>query len=444
MRRGCPTQERVETDGIASDAFLETLSMSFSGSLHKENTGLMFIPVMIPNLAGFARLFALVALLWAPLSLDAQAARVTATVERSLGASTHPDSLLQLVSDVAIGPAGQVIVLDGLARNLKVFESSGVLRRIIGRRGEGPGEFSSPLRVEVTRDGRIFVFEAGRIQSFSLDGTLLGSVKTSPVGEVPVGYAVSDDGVFYQATSMFTTALNLNPSRDSAAIAARMSSARGARTNSIDSLIRVRSWKPNGDSVTTFLSTASPPMDVNQMAIPLWSRNSSGNMVVSSGARPTFRFYSAEGRFMRAIPAPSSWRATPITPADLDVLIAKYSESLPAASRDIVISQLRRRGMGAEYPAYVAIALTDDESIWVRPPVTAADIRAGRVTTFDLRQNMGLAEWHVLSSSGAFRMRVSVPAGFQLRRVVGDRLYGHALGANDEPLVQILRVPAQR
>ena len=401
------------------------MTLANRGIMHLATVGVVVVPILFASNAG------------------AQPARVTATVEITFGASNHPDSLLQQVGDVARGANGQTIVVDALARNLKVFDSTGVLQRIIGRRGNGPGEFGLILRAEVTRDGRIFVSEGGRLQSFSPTGELIASTKIAPLGEVPAGYALSNEGVVHQATVMFTLPLDLRPVRDSARMAERLTG-RAAQANLIDSLIRVRSFKPNGDSTTLFLSTASAPLEINQMAVPLWSRNGSGTMVVSSGAKPAFRFYSPEGRFLREIPAPASWRPTPVTPDDLDVLLAKYGESMPAESREMLIASVRRRRLGSAYPAYVAMILADDESIWVRPPVTAADIRAGRVKTFDLRQNLGLPEWHVISSSGVMRMRVAVPQGFNLRRVVGDRLYGDALNANDEPVVQILKVPVPR
>ena len=100
--------------------------------------------------------------------------------------------------------------------------------------------------------------------------------------------------------------------------------------------------------------------------------------------------------------------------------------------------------MASEYPAHIAMILGDDENVWAQPPVTAADIKAGRVQTFDLRVNMGLPEWQVYSSAGSLRAIVSVPQGFHLRRIVGDRLFGTATNTNDEPVVQVLRVTLPR
>jgi hypothetical protein len=176
----------------------------------------------------------------------------------------------------------------------------------------------------------------------------------------------------------------------------------------------------------------------NMTPMPLWSRNSNGVSIVSSGVAPTFRLYSPDGRLIREVTAPA--RPVPITPEDKQILVTKNAEVIPLEGRQRVIESQLRSPMAANYPAYVAVILADDGAIWAQPPVKADDIRSGRVSTYDFRQNMGLNEWHVFAGSGELRWTVEVPRGFHLRRVVGNRLYGDALSSSDEPIVQILRV----
>jgi hypothetical protein len=361
---------------------------------------------------------------------------VTATVYTTFRVSSHPDSLLQGVVDVTPMAGGQVVVVDALAQNVKVFDSTGVLRRIIGRRGAGPGEFGALFRAMPTADGRVMIPGAAQIQIFTPSGNFVSSLPVAPIAELPLGFNLGTDGTVYVATMVFTGTAAATPPDLSAL---------PRITRQVDSIVRVRTWKDGVPAQTLMLSTGAQLSDIVTLgASSIWSGNSSGTMVVSGGARPHFRVYTVDGRLVREIATPATWRPIPTSDADVQVLMDKYGESLPPDSRTMVVSMLRRMPVAAEYPAYVAVILTDDNHIWAQPPVTAAVIREGRVQTYDLRQNYGSAEWHVYSPGGALLARVRVPDGFHLRRVIGDLLYGDALNSDDEPIVQILRVVLPR
>lgn len=62
---------------------------------------------------------------------------------------------------VGFDEAGNLHVLDRLAARVVVVNPQGDFVREFGRRGEGPGEFQSPLDMVVTRDGRVIVADMG-------------------------------------------------------------------------------------------------------------------------------------------------------------------------------------------------------------------------------------------------------------------------------------------
>jgi len=68
--------------------------------------------------------------------------------------------------------AGNLHVLDASAGQVVVLDSEGGLARIVGRQGEGPGEFNRPGDLAVWRDGRFAVFNLGHAgyQLFTPDG----------------------------------------------------------------------------------------------------------------------------------------------------------------------------------------------------------------------------------------------------------------------------------
>jgi DNA-binding beta-propeller fold protein YncE len=76
-------------------------------------------------------------------------------------------------------------------------------RRLIGKPGSGPGEFSAPGGVAVASNGDVLVadFYNHRIQKFSADGTFLARFGTQGAGQGQfdhaIAVAVAGDGTVF-------------------------------------------------------------------------------------------------------------------------------------------------------------------------------------------------------------------------------------------------------
>ena len=83
----------------------------------------------------------------------------------------------RLVS-VAVDDSGAVYACDYAANNIKRFDADGKFLGIIGKEGQGPGEFGSPLQIDVVRD-RLIVWDSMnmRISLLSLEGEYIKSIK---------------------------------------------------------------------------------------------------------------------------------------------------------------------------------------------------------------------------------------------------------------------------
>ena len=70
--------------------------------------------------------------------------------------------------------AANLLVLDAFNERVVVIGPDGELVRVVGRAGEGPGEFQRVKALAVWRDGRFAVPDGGHsaIQVFSPDGEL--------------------------------------------------------------------------------------------------------------------------------------------------------------------------------------------------------------------------------------------------------------------------------
>jgi hypothetical protein len=83
---------------------------------------------------------------------------------------------LQLLSAGTAG--GELYVLDRQQNRLSRFRKDGTVVWAIGKRGEGPGEFSLPFAVRLSADGKTLVISNGRgarIEFWSTDGEFLRS-----------------------------------------------------------------------------------------------------------------------------------------------------------------------------------------------------------------------------------------------------------------------------
>lgn len=87
-------------------------------------------------------------------------------------------------SDIAIGPNGNIYLVDGVNHRIIVVDSSGRRKFEFGRKGAEKGEFKYPLGIDISDDGNVFVADTGnhRIQVFSLKGDFkhMFKVKSDP------------------------------------------------------------------------------------------------------------------------------------------------------------------------------------------------------------------------------------------------------------------------
>lgn len=110
---------------------------------------------------------------------------------------------------------GRVYVADTYDHNIKVFGDDGRLIRVLGRRGEGPGEFNFPTHVFYAHD-RIYVADTlnSRVQVLRDDGTVVAAFgrRGLYVGNLvrPKGVATDGEGNIYVVESYHDTLLTFS------------------------------------------------------------------------------------------------------------------------------------------------------------------------------------------------------------------------------------------
>jgi len=95
-------------------------------------------------------------------------------------ASMPEDTFFESVSNIKCDKNGYVYVCDYKAHNIKIFDSDGTFFKLIGREGQGPGEFNRPYDITVT-DKRLIIWNMGnrRLDALTKDGEFIKSVPIS-------------------------------------------------------------------------------------------------------------------------------------------------------------------------------------------------------------------------------------------------------------------------
>lgn len=78
-------------------------------------------------------------------------------------------------SDLAVGPEGNIYIVDGVNNIIRVVDSSGRWKFAFGERGTGKGQFHHPLGIDISKNGKVFIADTGnhRVQVFDLKGNFL-------------------------------------------------------------------------------------------------------------------------------------------------------------------------------------------------------------------------------------------------------------------------------
>lgn len=100
--------------------------------------------------------------------------------ELSIGANeADENALLNFPREVKVADDGTIYVMDWRDVCIKVYDSGGKYLRSVGRKGEGPGEFNTPVYMELSPDGRIFLAAALNRKIIILDtsGNHLGEFR---------------------------------------------------------------------------------------------------------------------------------------------------------------------------------------------------------------------------------------------------------------------------
>lgn len=93
------------------------------------------------------------------------------------------DEAMTVLPMVSVGAPGEFLLAEPREGQVNVYDTAGRLRRVVGRRGEGPGEFRAPIAARRTLDGGIVVADVmlSRLTFFPSGGSGEPEVVASPL-----------------------------------------------------------------------------------------------------------------------------------------------------------------------------------------------------------------------------------------------------------------------
>lgn len=108
--------------------------------------------------------------------------------ELSIGeAEGREEYMFSRIRSVAVDDEERIYILDTTEAHVKVFDQKGKYIRTIGRDGQGPGEFQSPLVLSITSQNELVVEDfTNRLSFFSLEGEFKRNLLTAKTGALGI------------------------------------------------------------------------------------------------------------------------------------------------------------------------------------------------------------------------------------------------------------------
>ncbi|MBC8359502.1 MAG: 6-bladed beta-propeller [Candidatus Aminicenantes bacterium] len=101
--------------------------------------------------------------------------------ELTIGEGEADEEMFSAISSVVVDDDGNIYMLDGEEKKVKVFDREGKFIREFGKQGQGPGEFSLPILIQFSNKGELVVEDPlnARIAFFTTEGKFLKNLSTA-------------------------------------------------------------------------------------------------------------------------------------------------------------------------------------------------------------------------------------------------------------------------
>lgn len=334
-----------------------------------------------------------------------------------IGDESDPSQTFSNVAGVRWIGSGELVVADGGSNELRLFTPDGRLRKVLGGRGDGPGEFRELSATGPGPDGTLWAFDFAlrRVTWLSASGEL---VRVSPLpAEPPVLHAVGalDDRrlVLRQLWGTPSGPRTLGLARDPAAWV------------TVD---------PDGLTLDTLFLAPGRLVAVTQeggravMNTPLFTRTAEGTargerIVIGTQDGLRFDEWTADGAWTTSIRLPEPDLA--VDAEALERALERRLEDVTRGERARLETALRALPRPERRPAHGRLLLDSTGALWIEHWDAS-----GR--------------WWIVDPEGRWLGELELPAGLQLSDANADAVVGvqrDGLGVESVVVYPLTRVP---
>lgn len=325
-----------------------------------------------------------------------------------------PEVAFGRITDIAVADDGTIFILDGQAKTVRSFSSTGEFLRSYGREGGGPGEFLMANTVQVDSVLVVSDAQAARQTAFSIDGKVLG---TSPIPR-PANLQPAT------LTPLRGDLLAVSTASQFGFVAGRLSHDPIVRVlvtdparNRFDTLFEYRSgaaiWHPVGRDL---------PFGVVQTDFGYagaWDSAGDSLIVTGDGYTGAINWYCfAPDGMSECGSANVGLAVRPVRERDRAALLETVAERYEGNGR-LTVSEI------PEYWSVVnRLVIADDGAAWVGH--TSAESTTQR--------------WTVIDREGGIVRRIELPAGGRIHVVKRNRIYIASKDEFDAPYLVVYRM----
>jgi hypothetical protein len=325
---------------------------------------------------------------------------------------------------IDVNDAGEILVLDQQAAQVRIFDANGKHLRSVGKPGTGPGELVPGQTLMGMRAGRgdtVYVADLSRFRIVGLagDGTEFGSYEMPLTQGIPVALRPAPGGkLAIQMRRMALPGMTQDsaPPRDFIIIR----DLTGGTSDTVATLESGETLKFSGGGMQTRIFASEP----------MWAILDDGRVVIGRNDAYRLQVYTPDGRLERVIQRPvEPSPVTATTQAAYRAMLRKVTERQLAArgvagnpqAMAAVEQMLKSMEFAEFFPVYANLLGGPDNTLWVqRFPVES--LAAGG-EDIDL-ESLTAPDWDVFDGQGRLLGRVTLPERFNGMRVVGRSIYG--------------------
>lgn len=344
----------------------------------------------------------------------------------SIGGGPGEEDDLVAVPDLAIDSRGRALVVDVIARQVRVFDGSGAFAGAIGREGEGPGEFSGFVNSIVIGAGdSVLVPDWGqaRMSVFTPDGRFVRQMSALPGVETLRWKMLGDGGFMLRGVNIGRDDEGFFTTHDALYRA-------DAQLSEIDTLIEF-------DYPHSPLGGPGVPVAPLIVNAAFWAQLDDGRIAWSSLDRSEILIHDSAG-VPHAILRHRAWRRTPLTQEHQSIMKERFREKFRVLGvNPNIVDNLDLR-YDETLPAVTAIQAGPQNTLWVQRMGDVSSIDPMVINTNDRTDGLGGTTWDIFDGELRFLGSIELPPRFRIVRFTQGSIWGVRKDENDMELVERL------